>query len=244
MYHCLTRNLSLKRLIMKKIIILAAIGLSAFGSSQTIDFKGCIPLFEDQTYTFTKTGDDAFGKRIYITTPVTGNQECGGLGTCEFKLMWNNTSSRWEFIADSGNGDFVNPYLIYYNATGNATATNPPSTSVGTWVENSSITNGECGGNLTPSNSTMTGDVHTSVLAVNEFDQSNITIFPNPATEFINITGLENIKSVKIISSEGKLVSTSLNTKNINISKIPLGIYFVEIETSLSTIKRIKFIKK
>lgn len=229
---------------MKKIIILLATGLSALGFAQTIDFKGCIPLFENQTYTFTNTGNDTFGKKIYITTPVTGDQDCGGLGVCEFKLQWNNTDGRWEFLADSGNGDFVDPYLIYYNATGNATATNPPSISVGTWVENTAVTNGECLGNLTTSNSTMIGDVHTSVLVVNEFDQSNITIYPNPATEFINITGLENIKSVRIISSEGKLVSSSLNTKNINISKIPSGIYFVEIETNLSIIKRIKFIKR
>lgn len=244
MYYCIGRNFPLKKLIMKKIIILLATGLSALGFAQTIDFKGCIPLFENQTYTFTNTGNDTFGKKIYITTPVTGDQDCGGLGVCEFKLQWNNTDGRWEFLADSGNGDFVDPYLIYYNATGNATATNPPSISVGTWVENTAVTNGECLGNLTTSNSTMIGDVHTSVLVVNEFDQSNITIYPNPATEFINITGLENIKSVKIISSEGKLVSTSLNTKNINISKLPSGIYFVEIETNLSIIKRIKFIKR
>ena len=229
---------------MKKTLLLFTTCLSGFLLSQTIEFKGCVPLFENQTYTFTNSGNDAFGKKIYITTPVNGDQECGGLGTCEFKLQWNNTSARWEFIADSGNGDFVNPYLIYYNATGNSSATNPPSITVGTWVENTAVTNGECLGNLTNSNATMTGDVHTTVLAVNEFDLSNITIYPNPATEFINITGLENIKSVRIISSEGKLVSTSLNTKNINISKIPSGIYFVEIETNLSTIKRIKFIKK
>lgn len=229
---------------MKKIFLISAVALSAFSVAQTIDFKGCIPLFENQNYTFTKSGVDAFGKKIYITSPVNGDQDCGGLGTCEFKLQWNNANARWEFLADSGSGDFIDPYLIFYNATGNAAATNPPSISVGTWVENSVITNGECGGNLTTSNSTMVGDVQTTFLAVNEFNQSNITIYPNPATEFINITGLENIKSVKIISSDGKLVSTSLNTKSINISKIPLGIYFVEIETILSTIKRIKFIKK
>ena len=229
---------------MKKLKILAIICLAPYGFGQTIDFKGCIPLFENQTYTFTKSGDDAFGKKIYITSPITGDQDCGGLGTCEFKLQWNNTNSRWEFLADSGNGDFVNPFLVYYNATGNSAATNPPSISVGTWVENSAITNGECAGNLTNANATMTGDVHTTVLAVNEFDQTKITIYPNPATEFITITGLENIKSVSIISAEGKIIPTVINKSTINISKIPAGVYFVEIQTDRSTINRIKFIKK
>ena len=229
---------------MRKLKILAIICLSTYGFGQTIDFKGCIPLFENQTYTFTKSGDDAFGKKIYITSPITGDQDCGGLGTCEFKLQWNNTNSRWEFLADSGNGDFVNPFLIYYNATGNSGATNPPSISVGTWVENSAVTNGECAGNLTNANSTMTGDVHTTVLALNEFDNTKINIYPTPATEFIKITGLENIKSVKIITADGKIVSKTFDSAKIDISKIPAGVYYVEIQTDLSTIKRVKFIKK
>ncbi|MEC5156394.1 T9SS type A sorting domain-containing protein [Chryseobacterium sp. MP_3.2] len=229
---------------MRKLKILAVICLAPYGFGQTIDFKGCIPLFENQTYTFTKSGDDAFGKKIYITTPITGDQDCGGLGTCEFKLQWNNTNSRWEFLADSGNGDFVNPFLIYYNATGNSAAINPPSISVGTWVENSAVTNGECAGNLTNANATMTGDVHTTVLALNEFDNIKITIYPNPATEYINIIGLENIKSVKIIAADGKIVSKTFDSAKIDISKTPSGVYYVEIQTDLSIIKRVKFIKK
>ena len=244
MYYCCTGSFPFKRLIMKKIIILSAICFAGLSFGQTIDFKGCIPLFENQTYVFNKTGDDAFGKKIYVTTPVSGDQVCGGVGVCEFKLQWNNTLGRWEYLADKGDGDFVNPYLIYYSSTGNATGTNPPNITIGNWIENVADTDGLCGGNLSDSNATMTGDVRTTTLAVNEFDKANITIYPNPATEFINITGLENIKTVKIISAEGKIVSTTDNSDKINISKIPSGIYFVEIGTDRSTIKRIKFIKK
>jgi hypothetical protein len=229
---------------MKKIFILSVIGLSGFTLAQTIDFKGCVPLFENQMYTFTKTGNDAFGKKIYITTPVTGDQECGGLGVCEFKLQWNNTSGRWEFLADRGDGDFVNPYLIYYSSTGNGTGTNPPNITVGTWIENLADTSGACGGNLTNANATLTGDVRTTTLAVNEFDQAKITIYPNPATEIINITGLDNIKNGKIISVDGKIVLTFNSTGKIDISKLSPGVYFVEIQTDRSVINRIKFIKK
>ena len=212
--------------------------------AQTIDFKGCIPLFDNQTYTFNKTGTDSFGKNIYITTPVDGNQPCGGLGTCEFKLQWNNTLSRWEYLADQGNGDFVNPFLIYYSSTANSAGNNPPNIAIGTWKENTAVTSGECGGNLTDTNATMTGDVRTTVLAVNEFDQTKITIYPNPATEYISITGLDNIKSIKIISTDGKIISTITNKGEINISKLVPGVYFVEIQTDRSTIDRIKFLKK
>jgi hypothetical protein len=229
---------------MKKLILFSIFCLGNISFAQTIDFKGCIPLFENQTYTFNKTGTDSFGKNIYITTPVDGNQPCGGLGICEFKLQWNNTSSRWEYLADQGNGDFVDPYLIYYSSTGNATGTNPPNITIGTWIENIADTTGACGGNLTDSNATMTGDVHTTTLAVNEFDQTKITIYPNPATEVINITGLDNIKIGKIISSEGRIISTFSSNGKINISKLLPGVYFLEIQTDRSNINRIKFIKK
>ncbi|MCS3871677.1 hypothetical protein J3D55_004593 [Chryseobacterium ginsenosidimutans] len=116
---------------MKSLYLLClALGSSAF--AQTITFNGCHNLFDNNNYVFNKTGVDTFNKGIYITTPVTGDQDCGGLGTCEFKIQWNNTLSRWEFLADDGNGTFANPNLIYYNSTGNNTfLQNPPAITFG-----------------------------------------------------------------------------------------------------------------
>jgi hypothetical protein len=34
--------------------------------------------------------------------------------------------TRWEFLADEGNGTFTSPYLIYYNSTGNNSLAIPP----------------------------------------------------------------------------------------------------------------------
>ncbi|SFI29997.1 T9SS type A sorting domain-containing protein [Halpernia frigidisoli] len=229
---------------MKKIITLSLFALGSIFSAQSISFKGCVPLFENQDYALIKTGTDATSRNIYATTPITGDQPCGGLGTCEFKIQWNNTNTRWEFLADSGNGDFVNPYLIYYTTKQNTTAGNPPNAAIGGWTENTAVTNGDCGGNLTESNSTFTGDVRTISLALNEFDDKRISIYPNPATEIINITGLSNVKSIKVISLEGKLISDSKNTSTVNVSKLVAGVYFLEIETENTVIKRVKFIKK
>lgn len=212
--------------------------------SQTINFKGCVPLFENQLYVLNTTGVDSFGKKIYVTTPVIGDQPCGGLGTCEFKIEWNETNGRWEFLADSGNGDFVEPYLIYYSTAQNTSADNPPNADIGSWVENTAVTEGNCGGNLTTGNSTFTGDVRTVNLALNEFNKSNIMIYPNPATDFINIIGIKVIKSIKILSLEGKLISTLNGVNKINVSKLSTGVYLLEVETEKTLIKRIKFIKK
>lgn len=228
---------------MKKFYILSVIGFSSLSFAQTIDFKGCINLFENQNYTFTKTAVDASGKKIYITTPVDGEQPCGGLGSCEFKLQWNDTAKRWEFLADSGNGDFVNPYLIYYSSGGNIVASNPPNIETGKWIENIEVTEGACGGNLSDANAVFTGDLQTSTLTANDSHHFKISVYPNPATEFINISGYKTINSIRILSLDGRKISEFKSTGKIDVSKLSKGTYLLEIETDQSVIQHIKIIK-
>jgi len=230
---------------MKKLyFILSAVFAMTTFSAQTITFNGCHNLFDDQNFVFNNTSTDVNGKKIYITTPVDGNQTCGGLGTCEFKIQWNNTQTRWEFLADSGNGDFINPYLIYYNSTGNNSAANPPSNSVGSWVENTAITENGCGGNLSSSNSTMTGDVHTTTLAVNDLSKGKVQMFPNPVTDYINIQGLDNAKNMLITNMAGQeVLKTDFQTR-LDVSKLAKGIYILKIINSDGQSHNLKFIKK
>lgn len=228
---------------MKTLYLLClAIGSTAF--AQTITFKGCINLFDDQIFIFNSTGMDTYGKRIYVTTPINDQQPCGGLGNCEFKIQWNNTLTRWEFLADTGNGDFVNPTLIYYNSTGNSPLSNPPNNNFGTWVENTTATLGQCGGNLSSSNSTMTGDVHSTTLATSEFTKPKIQIFPNPVADIISISGLDNITSIQIFNMNGQLMNTENLGKKINVSGLTSGVYVLRATTKDSQIQEFKFVKK
>jgi hypothetical protein len=227
---------------MKALYLLClALGSSAF--SQTITFKGCINLFDDQSFTFTKTAVDTYGKNIYITTPVDG-QPCSGLGSCEFKIQWNNTLNRWEFLADDGDGDFLTPNLMYYNSTGNSPAANPPSNGFGTWVENTAITSGQCGGNLTATNSTMTGDVHSSTLATLNITKPKIQIFPNPVSDIISISGLDNMTSIEIFNMNGQLIKTDQLGNTINVSVLTPGVYLLRVTAKDSQIHEFKFVKK
>lgn len=228
---------------MKSLYILClALGSLAF--AQTITFKGCYSLFDNQTFTFTKTGVDAYNKNIYITTPIDG-QSCSGLGSCEFKLQWNNTLTRWEFLADEGNGTFANPLLIYYNSNGNNGAPNPPSNTVGTWVENTAVTTGQCAGSLSGTNSTMTGDVHTTALGTYESNsRSKIQIFPNPVSDIIRVSGVESAQSVQIYNMTGQLVQSEAFSSKINISQLTSGVYLLRIFTKGFQIHEFKFVKK
>ena len=230
---------------MKNLYLLClALGSSAF--AQTITFNGCHNIFDNQNFVFSKTGVDSNNKNIYTTTPIDG-QPCSGLGTCEFRIKWNNTLTRWEFLADEGYGTFANPNIVYYNSTGNTVAMNPPAITIGTWVENTVFTNvsGGCGGNLTTGNATMTGDVHTTTLGTSDVAaKSKIQIFPNPVADFITISGLDNAKSVQIYSINGQLVISEAFDKKINASQLTSGIYILRINTKDSQSHEFKFVKK
>ncbi|PIF47753.1 putative secreted protein (Por secretion system target) [Chryseobacterium sp. 52] len=227
-----------------KTLYLLALALGSSVAAQTITFNGCHNLFDNQNFVFNKTGVDTFNKNIYITTPVDG-QPCGGFGTCEFKIKWNNTLTRWEFLADEGNdGSFTTPLLIYYNSTGNTGSARPPSNTFGTWVENTAITSGQCGGNLTSVNSTMTGDVHSSPLGTTDVTKSKIQIFPNPVSDVIRISGIDNGQTIQIYNVDGRLVRTDAFDQKIDVSNLSAGIYVLRITTKNFESHEFKFVKK
>ena len=224
---------------MKKLLFFVL--LSSMMNAQSITFKGCIPLFDDQNFVFSKTGTDTSGRNIYVTTPLDPGQDCSGLGTCEFKFQWNSSTSKWEFLADSGNGDFVNPFLIYSNTS--SSAPNPPDLSLGTWVENTAETSGICGGNLSSSNATLTGAVQSSVLSTSDLDKLDFKAYPNPVKDYLVFSGNLKIKSVELISYSGqKLSELTLINGKVNLSNLKKGFYILKLDTDKGE-KTIKIIK-
>lgn len=224
---------------MKKLLFFVL--LSSMMNAQSITFKGCIPLFDDQNFVFSKTGTDTSGRNIYVTTPLDPGQDCSGLGTCEFKFQWNSSTSKWEFLADSGNGDFVNPFLIYSNTS--SSAPNPPDLSLGTWVENTAATSGICGGNLSSSNATLTGAVQSSVLSTSDLDKLDFKAYPNPVKDYLVFSGNLKIKSIELISYSGqKLSELTLTNGKVNLSNLKKGFYILKLDTDKGE-KTIKIIK-
>jgi len=75
-------------------------------------------------------------------------------------------------------------------------------------------------------------NVDTSVLDYLSF---KIGIFPNPANSIVNITGVDEIRSVAIISLDGtiSLIKQVNGSKDvIDISKMTEGIYFIKLITN------------
>lgn len=76
--------------------------------------------------------------------------------------------------------------------------------------------------------------IPSSINSVNNsFLQSQVKMYPNPSSGIVNIDSEINLEEVKIFTTTGKEVLTSLNTNKIDISELPPGMYFVELITPL-----------
>ena len=69
-----------------------------------------------------------------------------------------------------------------------------------------------------------------SDLSIHELTNSTIRIYPNPATDVVNIDVPENLKyQTNIYDLNGRLISSSKNKSVIEIQTLPHGIYLIEI---------------
>jgi hypothetical protein len=91
-------------------------------------------------------------------------------------------------------------------------------------------------------------DVITSVLSFHRSIVPTVYISPNPATDFIEISGYNlEIERIEIYSQDGRLVMSILDktpSKVINVSMLSPGIYYLKIDTTNGTAKPIRFLKQ
>lgn len=88
-----------------------------------------------------------------------------------------------------------------------------------------------------------------AALSTDEVGKKNsIKIYPNPATERLNIQTEEKINSITIFDAKGSLIkniqeSGISNGKILDVSDLITGIYIIKVKTSTSEFSK-KFIKK
>ena len=74
--------------------------------------------------------------------------------------------------------------------------------------------------------------------AVESVDNNKLLIYPNPATNFINISNNETIYSISISDIKGSLIfskSYQENNISIDVSKFDVGIYTVKVVSMYSS---------
>lgn len=75
--------------------------------------------------------------------------------------------------------------------------------------------------------SPLSGNYTGGVSSVDEFQKEMLSIYPNPTTDIINFS---EVVSGQILDVTGKTVATFLNKKQVSVTDLKAGIFFVTIE--------------
>ncbi|MEI7596958.1 MAG: T9SS type A sorting domain-containing protein [Bacteroidota bacterium] len=67
---------------------------------------------------------------------------------------------------------------------------------------------------------------------INNYSENIINVYPNPASDIINISSDEKIDNINIYNTMGQLVISTKEAKTINISSLKNGIYTIQINSN------------
>lgn len=92
--------------------------------------------------------------------------------------------------------------------------------------------------------------VTTLDVGINEYLETRVSLYPNPAKEFVDIRvdGDVNVKGMDVYDVYGKVVRTVVGANNdspiqINVSDLSAGMYFVRVTTDRGMVTK-RFVKK
>ena len=74
--------------------------------------------------------------------------------------------------------------------------------------------------------------VFTDVVGIEDNGVPKISVFPNPATDIVEISATQNITRIEVVSATGQIMhETEVNEESvsINVENLPSGTYFVRI---------------
>ena len=81
-----------------------------------------------------------------------------------------------------------------------------------------------------------------STASIDDQNQLDISIYPNPTNDKLFIQGLSDATEVSIYNILGKEVISTNNTNNINVQALPSGVYVIRISDGVGQTNR-RFIK-
>ena len=76
-------------------------------------------------------------------------------------------------------------------------------------------------------------------LGIADYNAKFLVISPNPSTDIISISGIENIKSIKVYSILGALEKEVFKTNQIDVSELSSGIHIVKVDNGTVFSKKI-----
>ena len=82
---------------------------------------------------------------------------------------------------------------------------------------------------------TMTGEV---TLGVNDAELAGVSIYPNPASEIVNVKVPSNVEltGVSLYDVLGKKVNVDVSNGQVNVAGLSRGVYVINVETNAGTL--------
>ena len=74
-------------------------------------------------------------------------------------------------------------------------------------------------------------------------DVASASVYPNPANNVLNINSTEDVASVRVLTTDGKVVATSVSSTSINVADLNAGMYLYEVTTVSGKVARGNFAK-
>ena len=77
----------------------------------------------------------------------------------------------------------------------------------------------------------ITNSCVSQISSINNYDNIQLSIYPNPATEIVNVSAEYKLEALTIFSITGQQLIYKVNTDNsIDFSQLPKGIYLLKVE--------------
>ncbi len=94
----------------------------------------------------------------------------------------------------------------------------------------------------TPNTPIKAGDKGYSSLLNTQSENISVSIYPNPASEMVNINSTKQVDKVEIYNALGQIVLSDVANNNVNISSLNKGVYYmtVVVENEIVTTKFVK----
>ncbi len=105
-------------------------------------------------------------------------------------------------------------------------------------------TDATCTGATTSATSHTRSVTCMGVLAASENVKSDLSVYPNPFGDVLNISDVKNVKSVSVSDVAGREVKTLKPAAQLNLSELKAGLYIVTLKMEDGTSKSFKAIKK
>lgn len=85
--------------------------------------------------------------------------------------------------------------------------------------------------------------VNTSTLGRDEFTKVQLSIYPNPVSDYLNISSEDEVVDVVIYDVNGRTINARINNNQIDVSNFAKGFYIINISTDKAKYTQ-KFIKR